>query len=130
MDFSIGAEIKKKVKERGLTNLAFGERMNIEERNLYHFFKKKEMTIDQLLDASEILEFDFVNLYIRNKKSASKVTVDLTSFEPRTKYRKETQQKITCSLKIVGSLESLQSAMPDLLKIINSEAEARGLQLG
>src|SRR5690606_2591383 len=79
MSFSIGEEIKRKVKERGLTNVAFAEKMAMEERNLYHFFKKKEMTIDQLVTASRVLNHDFVNLYIRKKlttKSDSGIAVD------------------------------------------------------
>ena len=68
MDFIIGAEIKKMLRKRGLTNIAFAEKMNMEERNLYHFFKKEALDVDQLLQASQILDFDFLDLYIKNSK--------------------------------------------------------------
>lgn len=126
MNFSIGEEIKKKVKERGMTNVAFAEKMAMEERNLYHFFKKKDINFGQLLDASRILDFDFVNLYIKNRQAKSDIKADLRE----NPLNDLTSKDVSFNIMVRGSLEKLTSQLPDFLNAVNKEAENRGLHLG
>ncbi len=134
MSFVIGEEIKKRVKRKGLKNKAFGDLMNIEERNLYHFFKKEQMDVDQLLLASEILDFNFLSLYIKNSKfknywqksSEANLPVDALAVAPLEKVEPE----ISFSICIKGSVEKISSEMSNFLQLIKIEAENRGLTLG
>lgn len=130
----IGNEIKKVVKQRGLTNVAFAEKMDMEERNLYHFFKKKHLDLEQLLKASEVLDFDFVALYIKNSKYSSylsKRSDQNLLRDSETNYIKlDMEPKVSFTVNILGGFDTLKKEMPELLQIIKNETESRGLQLG
>jgi|SRR5690606_5119562 len=133
MDFVIGEEIKKRVKKKGLKNKAFADMMNMEERNLYHFFKKEVMDVDQLLEASKILEFDFLTLYIKNSKFKDHIKelgtpiISPTPREPIVSYEKSNQ--ISFSLTVQGSFDTVSKEMSNFLQSIKKEAEERGLHL-
>src|SRR5690606_41938776 len=111
MDFVIGEEIKKRVRKKGLKNKAFADLMNMEERNLYHFFKKEVMDVDQLLEASKILDFDFLTLYIKNSKfkdyveELGKPPMPKSLSEPVEPYKFEEQ--ISFSLTVQGSFDAV-----------------------
>jgi len=134
MEFMIGNEIKKIVKKRGLTNKAFADKMDMEERNLYHFFKKKQLDLDQLLKAGEVLDYDFVGLYIKNSKYNSylrKQTNENILRESTSGYVKsDMQPKISFTVNILGQFDKITQELPEIMKIIKAETEARGLQLG
>jgi|SRR5690606_1878338 len=133
MDFVIGEEIKKRVRKKGLKNKAFADLMNMEERNLYHFFKKEVMDVDQLLEAGKILDFDFLTLYIKNSKFKDYIA-DLgnpvaiqSSSEHIEQYNRENQ--ISFSLTVQGSFDVVSSEMSNFLQSIKKEAEERGMRL-
>lgn len=134
MEFMIGNEIKKIVKERGLTNVAFADKMDMEERNLYHFFKKKQLGLDQLLKASEVLDYDFVSLYIKNSRYSSyltKLNSENILMENTEEYLKSAPDpKISFTVNILGRFDKITQELPEIMKILKSETEARGLQLG
>lgn len=134
MSFSIGEEIKKKIEEKGITNVAFAEKMGIGERNLYHFFKKNEIPLDQLIDASNVLDFDFINLYLKNSNKKLKPSSPslLGVAEDGSEYRTAPTKKheISLTVNIFGELSQISHAFPELLKVIDKEAKARGLHLG
>ena len=131
MSFSIGEEIKKKVKERGITNVAFAEKMGIEERNLYHFFKKKDISLEQLLEASHILDHDFIKLYIKNlEKKDKKYSQYVSELTPVYPSPNAPDNQISFSVKIFGEFEKIQHAFPDFIAVMQREAETRGLHLG
>lgn len=129
----IGEEIKKRVKKKGLKNKAFADLMNIEERNLYHFFKKEQMDVDQLLQASKVLDFDFLTLYIKNSKykeylnDFKDVASDNIS-EYQTDIDKNNNQ-ISFSICIKGKFDTISQEMSNFLQVIKKEAEDRGLEL-
>lgn len=127
MEFMIGNEIKKLVKKRGLTNKAFAEKMDMEERNLYHFFKKKQIDLDQLLKATQVLDYDFVSLYIKNSKFSGYLNKTVTSENNLTS---PPQPKVSFTVNILGGFEKITEELPEIMKILKSETEARGLQLG
>lgn len=131
MSFVIGEEIRKKVRSKGLKNKAFAELMNIEERNLYHFFKKELLDIDQLLQASKVLNYDFVNLYIQNSKF-SDYFGDSTTKNQQSNTLPDlatSTNQISFSFTVKGSMESVQKEISSFLKSIQQEAESRGLSI-
>lgn len=131
MSFSIGEEIKKKIEEKGITNVAFAEKMGIGERNLYHFFKKNEIPLDQLIDASNVLDFDFIELYLKNSTKKLK-SPSIYVEEPASEYKKTSVKKheISLTVNIFGELSQITHAFPELLQVIEKEARDRGLHLG
>lgn len=133
MNFSIGEEIKKRVKESGMTNVAFAEKMNMDERNLYHFFKKKDVSLDQLVDASYVLGFDFIKFYLEHSPKKDKLLPGMTGIcaEPDADYpkRKKIKHEISFSVTVAGELETIQHEFPDFLSVMKKEADSRGLVL-
>lgn len=131
MGFTIGEEIRKKIEERGITNVSFAEKMGIGERNLYHFFKKTEIPLDQLIDASNVLDFDFIELYLKN--SVKKLKSPTSYFEESAvEYKKTAAKKheISLTVNIFGELSQITHAFPEFLQVIEKEARERGLHLG
>lgn len=133
MSFIIGEEIKKRVRRKGLKNKAFAEKMNMEERNLYHFFKREQMDVDQLLEASKILDFDFLTLYIQNskyKEYLNKYDQEHPKIsnagEGQTDYNKN---QISFSINVKGSFDTVSKEMSNFLQSVKKEAEERGLHL-
>lgn len=131
MNFVIGEEIKKRVRKKGLKNKAFADMMNMEERNLYHFFKKEVLDVDQLLEASKILDFDFLSLYIKNSRfkdhfqELGTPIFDNTLSEPAETYQSRNQ--ISFSFTVQGPFDVVTKEMSNFLQYIKKEAEERGL---
>lgn len=135
MGFIIGEEIRKKLRDSGLKNKTFAEKMNMDERSLYHFFKKRQMDIDQLLLAGEVLDFDFVSLYIRNSPFKDyykkfKPGSDLMAHDVVTPYLPSVgNNQISFSLTVCGTYEKISTEFSNFLQAVKEEAERRGLKL-
>lgn len=133
MDFIIGAEIKKLVRKRGITNKAFAEKMNMEERNLYHFFKKETLDVDILLQASEILDFDFLDLYIKNSKfknySLNRQNTPLIQPKKNGEHVEDSKNQISFSINLKGDFDMVSQEMSNFLQLVKKEAEQRGFRL-
>lgn len=131
MSFTIGEEIKKKIEERGITNVAFAEKMGIGERNLYHFFKKNDIPLDQLIEAGYILDFDFIKLQLQNSPKRDKVLPNYLN-EPSVEYKRteKSHHEVSLTVNIFGELSKITQSFPELLAIIDKEARDRGLHLG
>uniref|UniRef100_F4C454 Uncharacterized protein n=1 Tax=Sphingobacterium sp. (strain 21) TaxID=743722 RepID=F4C454_SPHS2 len=142
MSFVIGEEIKKIAKLRKFKNAEFADAMNMEERNLYHFFKKSDLTLDQLVDASKVLEYDFISLYLKHKKGIQSIanliaqgSNDIVeekaeSYQRTEKRLVEPKNQISFTVKIFGDYSKIREEIPSLLDIIKEQAELRGLHMG
>lgn len=133
MSFVIGAEIKKRLKAKGLKNKSFADMMHMEERNLYHFFKREQMEVDLLLRAGQILDYDFLTLYIKNSKykdylGHTNLEQPNTVNEPVIEYEKK-QNQISFSINICGPFDTVTKEMSNFLQSIKDEAEKRGLKI-
>jgi len=73
---NIGAEIKRKFKESGMTAVAFAERLNISRENVYSLFRRKKIDVDMLKRISSVLGYDFLSkCYTAQESIASDILV-------------------------------------------------------
>jgi hypothetical protein len=127
MDYVIGDAIRKKIEEKGMTFVAFSDKFGVTDRNLQYLFKKSDLTLQQVVRASEILEYDFMTEYLRNKKPKYKShQSNPVVEEERTTYKSE---KITMSLQVAGDISNYSTNFPDFIKSISREAEKFGFQV-
>ncbi len=126
MKFVIGEKIKEKVEERGVTQKAFASAIGMTARNLERFFERSDISINQLVKASEFLNFDFVSLYIENsphgKNIPQIVKEDSVNYQIKSK-------DISVQISISGDIETISKNFSSLFNKIKSEAEQRGLHL-
>ena len=126
MDYVIGDAIRKKIEEKGMTFVAFSDKFGITDRNLQYLFKKSDLTLQQVVRASEILEYDFLTDYLKNKKPRYKTNnISPIVEEDREHYK---QNRITTSLQVAGDINTYANNFPDFLKSISTEAEKFGFK--
>lgn len=63
MELHVGQIIEQKFQESGIKLSVFAERINTGERNVYSIFKRKDINAGMLKDISEVLDFNFFDLY-------------------------------------------------------------------
>ncbi len=130
MDFVIGKEIRKKIEEKGITFVAFADKFGVTDRNLQYLFSKADLPISQIIRASEILDYDFVNDYLKAKKPKYlKEISNNNSKEPVENYIiKNNLIKMNFSIGIAGSMQSFEK-FPELLQKTKIHAEELGFIL-
>jgi transcriptional regulator with XRE-family HTH domain len=77
MAYNFGAEIKKVLKEKGMTVSEFARRINKSRENAYDIFRRKSLDTDLLSIISQVLDYDFLS------KSKQR---NLIAAEPRPVY--------------------------------------------
>jgi transcriptional regulator with XRE-family HTH domain len=76
MSLLIGEKIKSKIQEKGWTTARFAKEANMSYRNAMHLFKRDDISVDQLLQISKVLQYDFMQDFrttIPNSDSTVKV---------------------------------------------------------
>jgi len=87
MGVNYGQEIRKVLKQRGMTVAEFARRINKSRENAYDIFKRKSLDIDLLNTISQTLEYDFVLRTPPLSKSKA-VTRNDFAFEATESYGK------------------------------------------
>ena len=62
---TIGKLIKKRLKERGMSNVEFARRINTHIRNVYDIFSRKSIDTDLLQTIGSVLDYDFFRYYLK-----------------------------------------------------------------
>jgi len=129
MEFTIGQRIKEILIEKGVTQTYFADRIGMSRRNLERFFKNKDISIRQLVDASEILDYDFVSEYLQNNG-----TTYGNSFaqETGTIYevnRPQNKNEITVQLTIKGDVTLVSKYFPEIVSKLKRETDTYGLTI-
>jgi len=128
MEFVIGEKIREKIEEKGVTQKAFANAIGMTTRNLERFFERSDISIKQLVKASEFLNFDFVTLYLSNSPAGKKLPF-FAKEQAETYIPSINQNEISIQVNIKGELDLISKNLPELLKKIKKEAEDRGLHL-
>lgn len=133
---SIGEIIRESVKKSGLTQEEFAGEMGMTHRNLANLFNKQRIPIEQLVRASKILKEDFLYHYMtilyEEENGLAPFRKSLAN-EEHPGYEKlfhSQDKEVSLTINVCGLFEKLSEEMPDILRIIKSEVEARGLRLG
>lgn len=128
MDFVIGEKIRQKVEERGVTQKAFANAIGMTSRNLERFFERKDISINQLVKASEFLNFDFVTLFLKNHSSGKKLPIIVNETSVQSNHNQ--LDLISIQLNIKGDVNNISKNLPELIKKVKKEAENFGFFLG
>lgn len=75
LNVHIGEEIKKRIKEKGITIVWFSSQLSCTRANVYKIFEKKSLDTDLLLRISVILDYDFFELYSEEKAKKHKCRI-------------------------------------------------------
>nr|WP_199082920.1 hypothetical protein [Pedobacter sp. ASV19] len=127
MDYIIGDAIRKKIEEKGMTFVSFADKFGITDRNLQYLFKKSDLTLQQVVRASEILSFDFVTEYLKNKKSKFDFqNIEHSERPPKTKVKSE---NVTMSINLSAEITTYAKNFPEFLKNLSMEASKFGFTL-
>ncbi|HWK58705.1 MAG TPA: helix-turn-helix transcriptional regulator [Parapedobacter sp.] len=132
----IGEIIRESVKRSGLTQEEFAKEMGMTLRNLANLFNKQRLPIEQVVRASKILKEDFIERYTDilydEDPGLSAIRQAPVLREPASGYEATVHKEpiLTFSLNIKGEAGKISEKFPELLNVIKSETEARGLQLG
>ncbi len=65
----IGFEIKRKVEERKMRIVDFAKAMHCNRANVYSLFQRKTIDVSLLILISEVLKYDFIQLYFKSTKN-------------------------------------------------------------
>lgn len=124
MDYVIGEKIRSVILQKGITFRSFADRFGMTDRNLQNFFKRNDISIDQLKRASEILEYNFINDYLANTKGGEK----LLNIDSGNDAKPKDFTTMIFSLTICG-LPSHFEKFPELLSVTKKTAERLGFKL-
>lgn len=78
MDVHIGKEIEKRYQASGIKLAEFAKRLNSSTRNIYSIFERKDITTAQLKKISQILNYDFFQLFQKPPATDGQVKPDTT----------------------------------------------------
>lgn len=76
-DIHIGQEIKKVLGEKHISAAKFAEMIHCSRRNAYDIFSNGSMDIKRLKHISELLDYDFVALFVQDNSISEKKTFHL-----------------------------------------------------
>ena len=131
----IGQVIKESIKKSGYTQEDFAREMGMTLRNLANLFNKENLPIDQVIRASKILKEDFIKTYTEWLYENEPHLSGLHEAEIHTSYLDEgtnplnKPQLISFTVNFQATIDAIASQMPELILVIKSEAEKRGIQL-
>jgi len=90
-DSHLGAYIKNKVKERGLTVSEFARRIHCTRRNIYQIYKKNSLDSNLINRISQALDIDLLSNF---NKTSSKNFVNDISTESIDKYYEKSLKRL------------------------------------
>lgn len=76
-DIHIGHEIRKVLDEKHISAVKFAEMIHCSRRNAYDIFRNGNMDVKRLQQISELLDYDFVALFVQDNSINEKKTFHL-----------------------------------------------------
>lgn len=116
----IGKEIKRIVEKKGWTIALFSKKVSMSYRNTLYLFERTDISIDQLLHISKILEYDFMKLYSLESGIDAPTATEVTTPSDFT--------TMMFSLTIGGRASEFDK-FPELMKKTRSLAESLGFKI-
>ena len=113
MNIHVGQIIESKFQESGIKLSVFAERINTGERNVYSIFKRKDINAGMLKVISEVLDFNFFDLYAPSAEQRKNVVED---------------GSITLNLGLKIDRRNIES-LPTFLSDLDKLAQKQGIQV-
>ena len=137
MNAPFGEKIKVVWKTSGLSQKEFAEKLKMSLRNAQHLFERNDFSIHQLITISQVLNTDFVKMYLEEFKEThdyptSDGDTDKTQLDDviqKILAKTNSKNEINIQINLRGELTTVTQNFPDLLRAIKKEATARGLSI-
>jgi plasmid maintenance system antidote protein VapI len=123
MQEHIGKILQDKLNEEGMPSVKdFATLVNITSRTLYNIFKgSSEMTLPQVIKASEILKFDLISQYLKVNDKLNLL------HDPPGEYRGK-KKAVTVSVQLCGDMTSMDN-FPSMIKEVNQIVLKHGFRV-
>ncbi|SDM39553.1 hypothetical protein [Pedobacter antarcticus] len=124
MNIHIGKEIKKIVDQKGWSIVHFAKEANMSYRTALYLFDRTDTSIEQLLNVSKVLDYDFMQLF-RGKINNEETLQQNVHEENNMK-----KDFITMNISLqIGGRQSVYENFPELIRKTRTIAEKLGFQL-
>jgi transcriptional regulator with XRE-family HTH domain len=127
MSLLIGEKIKSKIQEKGWTTARFAKEANMSYRNAMHLFKRDDISVDQLMQISKVLQYDFMKEF-----SYSGIGSDGSSLlsEPEVPYPIVPKDFTTMIISLtVGGSQNTFEKLPELVRKFRKQATDLGFKV-
>jgi len=127
MEIHVGKQIKKRLLETGMSKSEFARRINKTSQNVYDIFDRKTIDTGLLVTISEVLEFDFFELYVYEIKKDAKLK---TATSGELKQHLSAKHIVTAILQMEEKMNNQDFEITELKKEIAYLMEINGLLSG
>ena len=125
----IGKNIKKVLKERGISITEFARRISTHRRNVYDIFERESVDTALLQKISKVLDYDFFIDYQIKYEAATVANEKITTYENPDKSTFLTellQEKLAYSLKEINYLKELIKEKDKLIGLLECSSGKKG----
>jgi len=127
MSLLIGEKIKSKIQEKGWTTARFAKEANMSYRNAMHLFKRDDISVDQLMQISKVLEYDFMKDFSYSDKSSDNRVLIA---QPRSMVDIVPKDFTTMIISLtVGGTQNTFEKLPDLIRQFRKQATDLGFKV-
>jgi transcriptional regulator with XRE-family HTH domain len=127
MSLLIGERIKTKIKEKGWTTARFAKEANMSYRNAMHLFKRPDISVDQLLQISKVLQHDFMKEF---SYAIADGEAPLSIAEPTAAYQVVPKDFTTMIISLtIGGEQNTFDRLPELLRKFRKNASDLGFKV-
>jgi transcriptional regulator with XRE-family HTH domain len=127
MSFLIGEKIKNKIQEKGWTTTRFAKEANMSYRNAMHLFKRGDISVEQLIQISKILDYNFMKEYVAIASGGELASLSEES-APDDKGVPKDFTTMIISLTVGGSQHTFER-LPELVRKFRKQATDLGFKV-
>ena len=124
----IGKNIKKVLKERGMTITEFAKRISTHRRNVYDIFERESVDTALLQKIGKVLDYDFFNVYFCKQETPSITNGKTATYEKLEKSAFSTelqQEKLVSALKEISYLQELVKEKNKVIRLLEAKYEKK-----
>lgn len=127
MSLRIGEIIKEKISEKGWSLVKFSEEVGMSYRNAMYLLKRPDISVEQLMHISKVLDYDFMNLFSTSKE-VNETASNTNKLPTASSEVPNDFTTMVISLTIAGGSSTFEQ-FPDFLKKVRKYAEGIGFKV-